>query len=290
MLCVYHSAQAEYVCSLCGRMLCERCTKLMTTDVNAARVCPECGGFVRPLKRQPRNVSDQSFWYYATTALAWPLSLRGLVVVVINAAFLTLLLGFAYAVTVSPMGALLSLFVVMFAYGYVFLLFLRVVQQTALGEQDTPSTPDVEGLGDAFMALFRVLVVLLVWIGPALIAYHAAEQQATAVFWVLAVLGAAFLPMSLLAVATFESLRGVNPLPLFTAILRVPGQYAVCTACFFAVIGLRYVLLDLDAITGLRLVDVSIKHLAFVYSLYVAGRLLGGLHAANSLRFGWVRA
>ena len=209
---------------------------------------------------------------------------------IVNALFVSLLLGGAYLLMFSYIMALVGLAVVLFAYGYLFLLFLRVVQQTALGEATAPSTPDMAGIGEAFVALLRMLVVLFVWAGPATIAYYAAGERTTVAFWVLALIGAAFLPMSLLAVATFESLRGVNPMPLVQMIARVPGQYALCCAVFYIVIGARYAVCDIETITGTAALDVVIKEVAVVYSLYVAGRVLGSLHASNSLRFGWLRA
>ncbi|MBN1917566.1 MAG: hypothetical protein JW889_06625 [Verrucomicrobia bacterium] len=290
MFCDTHGIRAEYTCRMCGRLLCERCTKLVVTGPSAIRVCPVCGGHVAPCPEEARNLSDRSYWSMLATVLVWPLTLRGLVVVVLNAAFISLLVGMAYLTSFSAMGVFLGLFLVLFAYGYGFLLFLNVIQKTALGEAETPTTPEVSGFGEAFVALARMFVVLLVWTAPAMIAYHAAEGQITPLFWMAAGIGGAFLPMSLLAVAVFESLRGINPVPLFLSMVRVPAQYAACCLFFFLVIGARHVICSLDSITELGFAGTLIRNLVMVYSLFVLGRLVGGLHAANSLRFGWVRA
>jgi hypothetical protein len=288
--CAYDGRPAAFACRGCGLTVCERCTRSIMAERATVRVCPACGELVRPLASTKRNVSTESFWRTAVTAPVWPLSVRGLTVVVVNALFISLLWGAAYLLTFSYIVALLGLAVLLFAYGYLFLLFLRVVQRTALGEETAPSTPDMSGIGEAFVALLRMLVVLLVWTAPATIAYYAAGRQTGVVFWVLVAVGGAFLPMSLLAVATFESLRGVNPIPLLRMMARVPVQYALCCAVFYLVIGARYAVCDLESITGTTVLDVFVKQLAVVYSLYVAGRVLGALHASNSLRFGWVHA
>ena len=292
MRCAYDGKDAGFRCTSCGRPLCEGCAKRMPLEGRELRVCPACGELVLPLEQGPQNLSERSFWYYAATALFWPLSLRGLAVVLINTIFISVplfvsLLLMSVGVWRAMMVALLLM---IFAYGYLYLLFLKVIQKTALGDDSPPSTPEIESFEEVFTVFFRILAVLIVWIVPAITAYYAAGAQATALFWVLVAAGVLFLPMSLLAVGMFETLRGLHPLPLLKAMLRVPLQYIFCCAFFHFVIAMAYLVQDMESITGIRALDLFIGEAAFVYALYVAGRLLGGLHAANSIRFGWVRS
>jgi hypothetical protein len=292
MRCAYDERDAAFQCTGCGRPLCGGCAKLMPVEGREVRICPACGELVQPLEEGPRNLSDRSFWYYAATALFWPLSVRGVTMVLIIAVFVTLSSLVSQLLMGSGMlvGRALGLLVMIFVYGYLYLLFLKVIRKTALGDDSPPSTPEMESFEEAFTVFFRILAVLIVWAVPAITAYYVADQQATVVFWILAGVGALFLPMSLLAVGMFETLRGLHPVPLVKAMVRVPLQYIFCCAFFHFVIGLAYVVQDLDSITGIRVLDVLIGDAAFIYALYAAGRLLGGLHAANSVRFGWVRA
>ena len=206
-----------------------------------------------------------------------------------------------------------------FAYGYVYFLFFTVIQKTSLGEDEPPTTPELDHVVDVLPVLWKVIVLFVVWTAPAVIVSHlVAGKPRTLVsleavgqllggpgtLWaymigpgqvdvvrVVAALGVLLLPMSLLAVATFNSLRGLHPVPLAATIVRVPLQYLVCCVVFYLVVFLRAVLTIAVAVTSASFVlAVCLQPLFLVYSLYVLGRMLGGLHAANSARLGWVQA
>jgi len=311
MYCEYDGKTAEFQCTECGRTLCAHCVDAMHLAGEPVMICPACKGRVQAIDDGPRNLSEKNFWYYVSRAWFWPLSGRGLLVLLINAVFFALILAvsaFAIIFFVGILGVIV-------AYGYLYLLFLTVIQQTAMGDAEPPTTPAVEDVGDLFGSLWRVLVLFAVWTTPAVVVSHVVNgepegwiggtvlalsgpaallafiggPEQAAVVRVVAGLGALFLPMSLLAVASFRSLRGLHPVPLAITISRAPLQYIVCCVFFYLVVLARGGLFGLDQITGVPFVDPLIRSVVLVYSLYAVGRMLGGLHAANSVRFGWVR-
>jgi hypothetical protein len=74
---------------------------------------------------------------------------------------------------------------------------------------------------------------LLLYLGPAF--FYADETEKTdVIFWCLFVFGLIFLPMSLLAVAIFETWRGLNPLLLIGSIFSTFLPYFAMILIFIA--------------------------------------------------------
>jgi hypothetical protein len=320
VFCENDGRPAAFQCAGCSRALCEGCVRRIGAGRHSVPVCPVCGAYVEPVTASPRNLSARTFWYYAATAIVWPFAGRGVLVIVLNGLFISI----AFLLTTFfPPGRILI-------NGYAYLLLMRVIQSTSLGDNEAPATPGVESLGDLFKAYGRIALLFAVCTVPAIIAwqnqpvvsldllgfvYLALQGPATlAVFLIvpgadafvrfLAVLGLLIMPMSLLAISTFESVRGLNPVPIVVTILRVPVQYVACCVLFYAIPVLAIVLFAVAFAVNLGFFEGTVGApsitlamvlayfglwLVIVYALYAAGRVLGGLHAANSARFGWVR-
>lgn len=313
MQCVNDGKPARHQCTACGRLLCEECIRHVKVQRITVELCPACGNPVRQAGARP--LSEKSFWYYLGTALYYPLTGKGPLVLLINWIFV----GFGLAMSFFAMFSFfpIALFGLALAYGYIYFLLFSVIQKTSLGEDEPPTTPDLDNLMDVLPAFWKVIMLFAVWTAPAVIFSHLADGSPrvllhietiglllggpgtlwsyiigpghTDVVRLLAGVGAFLLPMSLLAVATFNSLRGLHPAPILITIMRVPGQYIVCCIVFYLVLLLREVLWIAVGAASTPLLGLCLKPLFLVYSLYVLGRMLGGLHAANSTRLGWVR-
>ena len=110
MYCALDGKMAARACTRCGRLLCETCVGVQELNGQRVEQCPVCHGLALPLEDEgPRDISDRNFWYYMATALFWPLSLRGLVVEVLNALFVALLVLGASFLAMSLPGMVLSL-------------------------------------------------------------------------------------------------------------------------------------------------------------------------------------
>jgi len=266
MQCVNDGKPARYQCTACGRLLCEECIRHVAFQRTTVELCPACGNPVRQAGAKP--LSEKSFWYYLFTAFYYPLTGKGPLVLFVNWLFVGIGLAVAFFALVGFFPA--GVFGLALAYGYVYFLLFSVIQKTALGEDEPPTTPDVDNLLDLFPSLFKVVMLFAVWTAPTIIFSHLADQSPkklmsfeaagqllggpgtlwsyiigpghTDVVRFLAGLGAFLPPMSLLAVATFNSLRGLHPAPILITIMRVPMQYIVCCAVFYLVLVIREVL------------------------------------------------
>ncbi len=313
MQCVNDGKPARYECTACGRLFCEECIKHVAFQRTTVELCPVCGNPVRQAGAKP--LSEKSFWYYLFTAFYYPLTGKGPLVLLINWILVGFALALSYCAIVVGLTRIIGFLGLGLAYGYVYFLLFTVIRKTSMGEDEPPTTPDLENLVDVLPTLWKVIMLAAVWTGPAVILSHLADGTPqkvdqgvvltlggpitlwsyiigpghTDVVRFLAGLGAFLLPMSLLAVATFNSLRGLHPTPILITIMRVPGQYVVCCAVFYLVLLLREVLWVAVAAASSPLLGLCFRPLFLVYSLYLLGRMLGGLHAANSTRLGWVR-
>ena len=102
---------------------------------------------------------------------------------------------------------------------------------------------------------------------------------------IVAGIGLFFIPMSLLAAATFNSIRGVHPIPLVQTMVRAPLQYLACCAAFYGAVFAIWGFVASQTGIGIA---ILLFPLVLVYCAFAVGRILGGLHAANRERFGWV--
>ena len=285
MYCAFDGNSAARECTRCGRLLCEACVEVQETMTQRVELCPACKGLVLPLEQgRPGNISERNFWYYMATAPFYTFTLRGIAVVLMNALFVMFCLIGAVMLYRSWFGVIgMGL-----GCGYMCLLFFSAIQRAALGDNVPPATPDMslsKGMDGLLAPMARFVSVLVVWAAPATVVYFAGGREPTKLFWVLAATGALFLPMSLLAVAVFESLHGLNPLGLLAAMVRAPVQYAACCAFFYVIVASAWMVIASDALRHFW----PLQAVVIVYAMFAAGRLLGGLHAANSARFRWVQ-
>jgi hypothetical protein len=308
MNCVRDGLPARFQCTQCLRAFCGACVTMTKVGRREIPICPMCGGPVREItKAEP---SGTSFWEYLVTSPIYPFTGKGALLIVLNGVFVGACLA------IGSVALLVGLFVRLFAVGYIYWLFFNIVQKNALEKDEPPSMPDLESFGEVFSVLFKVLILFAVWATPALVVAHAAEgipgnllqgigMALSGPFGLWAfVIGPAhplglrivaglcllFVPMSLLAVATFNSVRGVHPVPLVRTMVRAPIQYFACCVAFYAAIAVIFIVWGLFATQASAVIGIIAFPLVLVYCVFVVGRILGGLHAANRERFGWVRS
>ncbi len=142
------------------------------------------------------------------------------------------------------------------------------------------STP---GLGDIIVQTFRALVCALACIAPMLI-YYERTRQVDAIFWMLAGLGGFLLPMGLLTVTMFESLRALNPILLAGSILSTLLPYC-------ALVPFCYLLLLLFPVAAYFLVVNWIPSYPLLFATYyvwlVLAHLLGRFCWKYEERLNW---
>ena len=335
--CVNDRKAAVFVCVQCAKRFCTDCAVHGGSEHASVLICPECGNRLDPIAVREVTGPALTFRHYLITAPTWPISGRGLFVLFLNALFVCGILllapvvyGFVADVhfVLGIIAAALFWFV---AGGYLVLLLFETIRKTALREVGPPGAPSEASPPYMVRAVIRLAGILIFWTLPAVVvAYLADGTPATwerfgimtlsnvgtlvmlavrsghsLVVRVLAAVGAFMVPMSLLAVARLDSIRGLNPFPLVPRILRTLGQYVSTCLAFYAVpvaIAVLYVHAfaktmraygALDNLSGFTELDPGAYVLFFaacfivVYGVFLVGRILGGLGAANAERYEW---
>ena len=106
----------------------------------------------------------------------------------------------------------------------------------------------------------------------------------------LALLGAGYFPMAVLAVAMSDSVLAVNPLVVVPAILKVPLEYLVVLMVAGTAVAARLAgTLVLPAILPVMVVPGLIGTFLALYLATVLMRLLGLMYCANRDKLGWFK-
>jgi len=169
----------------------------------------------------------------------YPISTSGLVNLVILSFLPRMLPPLAhlnYWIHPSP-----SLAIVVILVGYLIYCVSDYVRDSADGNR---RAPDIElslsillNAWELIWLIFSTFVCIAFCVGP-LLAYLIINKQTDTIFWILVAYGILFLPMVLLAVVLFDSLRALNPILIIASMLNVFLPYCGLVLLFFVVCGL----------------------------------------------------
>jgi hypothetical protein len=223
-----------------------------------------------------------SFWRLLPQAFVYPVRGDGKWVILGGAGGLLLLQLIARVVPLA--GLLLGALLI----GYLAMYALRNVAAAANGDREPPGWPDIRGPDDVIGPLLQVLGSFALCLGP-LAGYHvylwiANVPGLPAVTYVLLIAGVLYLPMGLLGVALHDSLRGLSPLLVLPAILRVLPAYLVALAAIAAACGLVYPLWYLFQIP---LAGAVLDAAFCVYWLTVVTYVIGCIYHGYRERLNW---
>jgi len=157
------------------------------------------------------------------------------------------------------------------------------IRDSAEGGIRAPETlANTPGLGDLLGQWFRLLVCMLIFAGP--MGYYFVKTHRTdAIFWSLLAYAVFFLPMGLLAVTLFDSIRGLNPLLLLGSIFST----------FFIYCGLVLILgtVAMTVIVLPRMLSgkwaVFVSGYFVMYILLVVAHLLGRFYWRYQEKLNW---
>jgi hypothetical protein len=140
----------------------------------------------------------------------------------------------------------LTLGLIVVFVGYFLYCLSDYIRYSAGGNRRTPEidlSPSVLlNAGELILPMLNTFVCIAVCIGP-LLAYLIITKQTDIIFWLLVIYGVLFLPMVLLAVVLFDSLRALNPILIIASMLNVFLPYCGLVLLFFAVCGLIAIIL-----------------------------------------------
>lgn len=181
---------------------------------------------------------------WSVDAFLYPISASGLV----NLAILSFLprmlppLGHLnYWMHPSP-----SLAIIVILVGYLIYCLSDYIRDSTGGNR---RAPDIElslsillNAWELIWLILRTFICITVCDGP-LLAYLIITKQTDTIFWLLVTYGVLFLPMVLMAVVLFDSLRALNPILIMASMLKVFLPYCGLVLLFFSVCGLIAIIL-----------------------------------------------
>ncbi len=214
----------------------------------------------------------------------YPLSAAGLTTLGIII-IIPLLINIAIGL-LGPFGLLLVIpgFVIRIVIGLYYLWYIaECIRDSADGGIRAPETmANAPGLSEMFWQWLRVLVCWFLFVGPA-VYYYVYTDSTDTIYWSLVAFAVLFLPMSLLAVVMFDSLRGINPLLVIGSIFSTFFQY-----CGLILILAAFML----TIKAVRNISLG-RWLAFIsgyigiYLILVVAHLLGRFYWRYQEKLNW---
>jgi len=146
-----------------------------------------------------------------------------------------------YWIHISP-----SIAIIVVLVGYLLYCLSDYIRDSTGGSRRAPDidlSPSVLlNAGELILPILNTFVCIAVCVGP-LLAYLIINKQADIIFWLLVTYGVLYLPMLLLAVVLFDSLRALNPILIIASMLNVFLPYCGLVLLFFAVCGLISIIL-----------------------------------------------
>jgi len=279
--CKNHPASpGTFICGRCHQVLCEECVNIRAMGKTSLKFCRSCGGPCALLESKlgVRARMAGSFPALLAGAFAYPFKRDGIILIIGGTIFL--------AVT-----SLLSSFVfiiALFATGYLCAYLQKIVQSSALGDENMPSWPDLSGFGpEVVQPALQYLGTFVFCLGPGILWLMLAPGEYKLCGYLLLALGGLYLPMALLAVALYDSLAAVNPLLVIPSIFRVPAAYLGVCVGMAAVMAVGRIV---DTFGGvIRIPILSSMGFGFLalYFQVVGMRILGLLYYTQQERLRW---
>ena len=146
-----------------------------------------------------------------------------------------------YWIHLSP-----SIAIIVVLIGFLIYCLSDYIRDSAGGNRRAPDIElSLSVLTNAWELVWLILntfICVAVCVGP-LLAYLIITKQTDIIFWLLVTYGILILPMVLLAVVLFESLRALNPILIISSIFNVFLPYCGLVLLFFTVSGLIAIML-----------------------------------------------
>jgi DNA-directed RNA polymerase subunit RPC12/RpoP len=140
----------------------------------------------------------------------------------------------------------LSVAIIVILVGYLIYCLSDYIRDSAGGNRRAPDIElSLSILTNAWELVWLILntfICVAVCVGP-LVAYLIITKQTDIIFWLLVTYGILYLPMVLLGLVLFDSLRALNPILIIASMLNVFLPYCGLVLLFFAVCGLIAIIL-----------------------------------------------
>ena len=214
----------------------------------------------------------------------YPICTPGLItmgIVIIIPLMINIFIGLLgpFGILALPFCMLINFVISMYFLWY----FAECIRDSAEGGIRAPETlANAPGLGELLGQLFRLLISILIFAGP--VGYYFIKTDRTdAIFWSLLALAVFFLPIGLLAVILFDSLRGLNPLLLIGSVFSTHFIYFALVVTLWAIaLSVIFILKMLSSIWVVFLSGYFV-----MYILFIVAHLLGRFYWRYQEKLNW---
>lgn len=286
MKCQDHPGEeAPWRCVACGRRFCAKCVKMFAAAGASIATCPLCGERCEDVTQSEEAIvsREPSFWRRLPGIFAYPLRKDGPFILIAGAVFFAL-------VDVAARWLIFRIIVWVFAGGYLCRYFLSVIYDSAMGSPTPPTWPEADPsgfLGDCFNALVRFLAPAVVSYAPAVGYLVFGSEAFDRTFALLVIAGSLYYPMCLTAVAFFDAITAMDPVPIICSIFRAPVSYLATCIIYIAILfSLNYVRL-VDRVIHVSVLSFLVRWLIVLYLWTMAMHLLGMFYHANRDKLKW---
>ena len=280
--------QATLICQQCGMLFCKSCVRTIRAGARDVHSCLACGGFCVKLADHRKAVArkNATFGSLLPTAFKYPLQQNGPIILLCGTILFTLL-DLARFILLKA-GMIISfplLLTVLMSFGFLFAYMQNIIIATTNGDDNPPGWPEISGFwDDVGLPAVRWVVIWLVCTGPGIVTMITVSLP---IGVVVLLLGLFCVPMAFLTVCVSDSLGGLNPLVIFSSIIKVPGPYLIACIVFLLVSGLQTVCEKMMDLSPIFIVSAVVGKFISLYGLTVEMRILGLLYFLNKDKFSW---
>lgn len=224
-----------------------------------------------------------SFWSALARAPVYPFRGIGWVILITGTPLFTALTAAIPVVVVIPFfaGVALTLLVFLFLGGFYWSYLFSIVSESLMGKDTPPGWPQF-GRDEIILPFLRLIAASFVAGLPAGIAgWQGAPPGA-----VLALFGAGmfYMPMAIACIAIYGTVRAINPLLVFRAIIRMPVHYLATLVALALGLG-AYQLTQQVLFASSPLLAFVAAWFVILYFGMVLMRMLGALCRAHRDEF-----
>jgi hypothetical protein len=174
--------------------------------------------------------------------------------------------------------------------GYVCAYMQKIMVYSGQGEHALPGWPDVTEMWSDVIVPFLLFVgTILICIAPALACLVFGGDSLKSASIALAILGAFYFPMALLAVGMSDNILAVNPLVIIPSILKIVPIYLVVFFIMGCLVAIRALGDWLVNRLPVPVVPFIITGFLALYFLTVQMRVLGLMYYCNREQLGWFK-
>ncbi len=284
--------QAEWYCEACGAEIRDEDVNVrMVGGIEELATCKKCK---EPCVRLSENVNagevvdDRALFARLGSAAGYPFRGTGWAMFLFGTVFLGVIEELFGAVELfsrfGVVAALPAVLVAPFLF-YLFAFLMRVVEETARGNEEIPYWPEItDWWDDVILPTLRFFYALCVTLVPAFW-YWSSDGSSVIAFNVILGLGLFYFPMAVISMCMHESVWGMLPHKVIPAILKTFLDYVLIWGLEIGAVVAAYLLVnwvaDVPYVGSILITAVEL------YLLIMVMHLLGILYAANENRIGW---